>query len=64
MSGDQRDWYDCQRFGRDRQFGVRLAVVSDVAHVEEEREEHHREGDAEGQCRRVHRAIGVVVEEC
>ena len=52
-----------QRARRDRQAGPRQAVVPDVAHVEEEGEEHHRERDAERQRGRVDRAVGAVAEQ-
>ena len=58
-TGEHGHWNHRQRAWRDRQPGARLAVVPDVAHVEE----HHRESDAEGQRGRIHRAVGPVAEQ-
>jgi hypothetical protein len=52
-----------QRSGRDREAGTRQVVMPHAAHVEEEREEHHGERDAEGKRGSVRCAVNRVAEK-
>ncbi|KAG1388264.1 hypothetical protein G6F59_016035 [Rhizopus arrhizus] len=61
--GQDRRRHDQQRPRRHGQAGARQAVMPHPRHVEKEREEHHRERNAEAQRGQVHIAIGAMLEQ-